>query len=263
MKPASFFEQQVGPAIVLTVPVLGDNFSYLIVTEGIAAAVDPADAAPLIGLIKSRRLRLELVLNTHHHFDHVAGNRELKAATACRIVGPDDPRIPGLDQPVRDNDRLSLGPLSIEILGTPGHTRSHVCYFLPSGPALWSGDTLFTGGCGRLIENGAATMWGSLNTLATLPDETRVFCGHDYAVENLQFAAELEPGNTEVRKRLAELQSRVRKGQPTVPSTLAEERATNPFLQHRTPAALKQLGLEGKTPSEVFAEIRRRKDAYA
>ncbi|MBU1693530.1 MAG: hydroxyacylglutathione hydrolase [Verrucomicrobia bacterium] len=263
MKAANYFEHAAGPAVVLTVPVLGDNFSYLIVVEGLAAAVDPADAAPLLGVLKARGLRLEMILNTHHHFDHVGGNRELKAATGCRIAGPDDPRIPGLDRPVKDDERLTFGPLTLEVLCTPGHTRNHVCYYLPSGPALWTGDTLFTGGCGRLAESGAATMWGSLNTLATLPGETQVFCGHDYAVENMQFALELEPDNPDVRRRLAELRARVREGRPTVPSTLAEEKATNPFLRSGSPDLRRTLGLTDVSDMEVFAEIRRRKDAYA
>ena len=263
MKAAPYFEQPAGRAAVMTVPVLGDNFSYLIVVEGLAAAVDPADAAPLIGLIKTRGLRLEMVLNTHHHFDHVAGNRELKAATGCRIVGPDDSRIPGLDQPVKNGDRFSLGPLDIEVVSTPGHTRSHVCYFLPSGPALWSGDTLFTGGCGRLGDLGAEAMWESLHRLMLFPDETMVFCGHDYAVENLTFALELEPSNEAVRRRLEEVRAMVRAGRPPAPSTLAAEKATNPFLRSGSPALRRTLGLAEASDVEVFAEIRRRKEAYA
>ena len=262
MKTARFFEHPLAGALVVTVPVLGDNFSYLLIVGDRAAAVDPADAAPLLEQVESRGVRLELILNTHHHFDHVAGNRELKTRTGCRVAGPGDVRIPGLDQAVGDGDRLPLGPLTVEVIGTPGHTRNHVCYYLPSGPALWTGDTLFTGGCGRLIENGAATMWGSLNTLATLPGETWIFCGHDYAVENLQFAAELQPEKAEVRQRLARLQALAREGRPTVPSTLAEEKATNPFLQSGAAEMLKQLGLAGKSAVEVFAELRRRKDSF-
>ncbi|MBP7829310.1 MAG: hydroxyacylglutathione hydrolase [Kiritimatiellae bacterium] len=262
MTKARCFEYPLRDALVVIVPVLGDNFSYLVAAGGRAAAVDPADAAPLLDQVKARGLKLDLILNTHHHFDHVAGNEELKARTGCRVAGPGDVRIPALDRAVADGDRLALGPLTIEVVGTPGHTRNHLCYYLPSGPALWTGDTLFTGGCGRLIEGGSATMWGSLHALSLLPDDTLVFCGHDYAVENLQFAAELQPDNEEIRRRLTDLQARAREGRPTVPSTLAEEKATNPFLRSDAPELLQRLGLTGLEPARVFAELRRRKDEY-
>ncbi|HOW97778.1 MAG TPA: hydroxyacylglutathione hydrolase [Kiritimatiellia bacterium] len=263
MKTGRCFEHPLRDALVVIVPVLGDNFSYLLVAGDRAAAVDPADAAPLLEQLDARGLKLEWILNTHHHFDHVAGNEELKARTGCRVAGPGCAHIPGLDQAVADGDRLSVGRQTIEVIGTPGHTRSHLCYYLPSGAALWTGDTLFTGGCGRLIEGGSATMWGSLHTLAMLPDETLVFCGHDYAEENLQFAALLQPDHPAIHQRLVRIQALIREGKATVPSTLAEEKATNPFLRADTPELMQRLGLAGKSAADVFAELRHRKDLFA
>ena len=262
MMKVNYFEQNVGPAVVLTVPVLGDNYSYLMAADGVAAAVDPAAAAPLAALCEQRGLRIDVILATHHHFDHVAGCRELQKRTGCRVAGPADERIPALDHPLRGGDRLAVGSLSLNVLATPGHTRSHLCFFLPAGPALWSGDCLFAGGCGRLIEGDAPAMWTSLQSLLALPDSTWVFCGHEYTLENLQFGLSIDPKSEALRRRVDETRTTLRSGRPTVPSTLALEKATNPFLLADDASWRAAHGWGDLSAAECFAELRRRKDEF-
>ncbi|HVS15986.1 MAG TPA: hydroxyacylglutathione hydrolase [Thermoanaerobaculia bacterium] len=247
------------------VPVLSDNYSYLLhePESGITAVVDPPVAAPVLERLERSGRTLAWILTTHHHGDHTAGNLELKEATGCRVAGPALERdaIPGIDLALSEGEVVELGAESATVLETPGHTRGHISYWFSGAGALFCADTLFALGCGRLFEGTAEQMWVSLSKLAALPDDARVYCGHEYTLSNARFALTVDPDNPALRARAAEVERLRAAGKPTVPSTLGLERATNPFLRAADPAIRARLGLEDASDAEVFAEIRRRKDA--
>jgi hydroxyacylglutathione hydrolase len=249
------------------IPVLTDNYIYLIhePASRSTAAVDPAVAGPVLTALDRRAWTLTHILNTHHHGDHVGGNRELKARTGCLVVGPlaDRDRIPGIDVAVGEGDHFKLGQAEARIFDVPGHTRGHIAYWFPESGALFCGDTLFAMGCGRLFEGTPEQMWHSLGKLKALPPSTRVYCAHEYTQANGRFALTVEPDNRALRERMASVSELRRRGLPTVPSTLAEELATNPFLRPSSPSLQRTLHLPAATEVEVFAETRRRKDRFA
>jgi hydroxyacylglutathione hydrolase len=252
---------------VITIKALGDNFIYLHPCGDRRAFAVDAGAAPAVRrALAQNDLALTAVLLTHHHWDHVAGAADLRAQTHCDIIGPDRTLIPASGRTVVDGEVLTLGGLSIRVLATPGHTRTSVCYYVPAAAdapgVVYTGDTLFVGGCGRLLECDAATMWQSLQKLASLPPDTLVYCGHDYTLENYEFAVTIDAGSRRLRERLAEVQKTVEYGRLTVPSTIAQEKATNLFLQAEHPAVKSALGLADAPPEDVFAELRRRKDLF-
>ncbi len=217
------------------VPILSDNYAWLLRESGSGATaiVDPADAAPVIAAIEAAGGRLDLILLTHHHADHVAGTDEVRARFGAPVVGAaaDAHRLPRLDRAVREGDEVALGAASARVIDTPGHTRGQINFFFPDGAVLLSGDTLFSLGCGRLIEGTAAEMFASLQKLLALPDATLVCCGHEYTESNGRFALSVDPNNTALRERLAEVAAQRAAGKPTVPSTMGSERAANPFLR--------------------------------
>ncbi len=252
---------------VTTIPVLFDNYAYLLVDGSQAAVVDPGEALPVLQILQDRALKLTTILNTHFHSDHVGGNEELKQETGCQVIGPDDTRVPGLDRAVADGDIITIGSTTVEVIATPGHTRSDVCYYMPPSPdnkpgAVWTGDTLFIGGCGRLYEGSPELMWESLSKLAALPPDTLVYCGHEYVIENFEFALTVEPDNQTVRRRLSDIKQKRRTGRPTVPSTIREELLTNPFLRAVNPEMGAAIGMPNASAVEVFAELRKRKNAF-
>ena len=246
-------------------PVLADNYSYLLLdpATGTSGVVDPAVAEPVLTRLKTLGRRLDWAFLTHHHGDHIGGLAELKEATGCKAIGPraEVARIPGLNVTVEDGDEVRFGSQRVIVLETPGHTRGHVSYWFPEGEALFAGDTLFSLGCGRLFEGDAATMWRSLGKLIGLPDATRLFCGHEYTLSNARFALGLDPDNAALVARAAEVEALRARGKPSIPSTIGQEKATNPFLRAADPALRRRLGLERASDAEVFGEIRRRKDA--
>jgi hydroxyacylglutathione hydrolase len=257
---------------VVPVPQLTDNYAYLVMDPRSreAAVVDCAEAAPVLAEVDRRRARLVAVLATHHHFDHVGGNLDLLAALpGLRIHGSDDdaPRIPGITHRLRDGDQIEVGPLRGRVIMIPAHTSGHVAYHFPDEAAVFTGDTLFAGGCGRLFEGDAAQMMSSLGRLSALPDVTRVYCGHEYTEKNLRFAAQLEPGNRALAEKLARVQALRREGKPTVPSTIAEEKATNPFLRTDSPELAASVrkrvpDLAPGNPVALFAAVRALKDRF-
>ena len=198
------------------------------------------------------QLKLTHILITHHHWDHTGGVSELKAATGCAVVGGDGRRIAGIDKVVGDGDIVTLGEKRIRVISTPGHTLTSVCYYMEGngneGGVVWTGDTMFAGGCGRKFEGDAGLMRESLLKIAGLPEDTLVYCGHDYTIENYEFALTIEPNNEAFKQRLEEVKRSVRAGGLTVPSTIAQEKKTNLFLQADS--------------VEAFAELRRRKDIF-
>ena len=253
---------------VITIPARGDNFMYgYPCGQATAVAVDPADSGPVVKLLGRLELKLAVILVTHHHWDHTGGVAELKKRTGCEVIGADRQRISGLDRVVAGSETLTVADTEIQVIATPGHTRSSLGYYAP--PAgntpngiLWTGDTMFTGGCGRLLECDAQTMWDSLRRLSALPDDTLVYCGHDYAEEDYEFASGIEPDNEAVRQRLEEIRQAMAAGKHTVPSTMLGERTTNPFLRADTPEVKAALGMPNAGAVEVFAELRRRKDFF-
>jgi len=249
---------------VITIPALGDNLIYLCrYNQSDCLAVDPGECRSVLKILKEQNLSLKMVLVTHHHWDHTGGVADLKKKTGCRVIGGDKRRIRGIDQLVKDAETLPIGDAEVRVIATPGHTSTSVCYYVPPSPAnasgiLWTGDTLFVGGCGRLFEGSARAMFESLQKLASLPDETLVYCGHDYTVENYEFALSIEPDNQALRQRLKD----IRQSGHTIPSTMLQERTTNVFLRAGAPEVKAALGMRQAKDSEVFAELRRRKDIF-
>ncbi len=246
------------------IPALTDNYIYLIhdPSDDSAAVVDPGEAAPVRAALAARGWRLTHILNTHHHGDHISGNVALSAETGALLIGPaaDAHRIPGLRHGAVDGETLKLGRWTAEVIATPGHTKGHVAYYVPEAGAVFCGDTLFALGCGRLFEGTAAEMWASLVRLRALPGDTRVYCGHEYTAANAGFATTVDPDNAALAARARTVAALAAAGTPTVPSTIAAERATNPFLRADDAALQAAVGLPGADPVEVFAELRHRKD---
>ena len=234
------------------IPLLSDNYAFLLrePSSGAVAVIDPAVAEPVMERLGGPQARLDLVLATHHHSDHVAGIPAVKQATGARIVGPaaDAHRLPPLDQGVCEGDTVEFGELTLQVMATPGHTTGHVTFFAPEAEAVFCGDTMFVMGCGRLLEDSAEAMWRSLERLGSLPDATRVYCGHEYTMANARFALHVDPDNEALRARAAEVEGLRSAGRPTVPTTIAREKATNPFLRAGNAAR--------------FAELRRQKDRF-
>jgi hydroxyacylglutathione hydrolase len=251
---------------VQCVPALGDNYIFVYRYDGSKAfVVDPGDANAVLEYASKNGIEIKGAFNTHYHFDHTDGNEKLKEITGCEIMGPDKDRISTLDRVVEDGDRLSFGPVEIRVISTPGHTETDVCYFMtrPDGdPVLWTGDTLFVGGCGRLYGGGPEALFDSLNRLASLPDETLVFCGHEYGADNLRYALTIEPNNKTLRARYRDLLDMRKQGRPTVPSTIGKEKRTNIFLRADEMGVKSALGMDNSEPFDVFVELRRRKDVF-
>jgi len=214
-------------------PALNDNYIYLIDVDNsdIMAAVDPADAAPVKKACRELGKPLTHILNTHHHWDHTDGNKALKSSFHCQVAGAavDAARIPEIDIEVSEESHLQLGGIDVRILFVPGHTRGHIAFLLKD--ALFCGDTLFGGGCGRLFEGSAEQMWNSLSRLAGLGDATHVYCAHEYTLANLRFARSVDPENSALVSRISLDTQRRMKKEPTIPSTIGLERSTNPFLR--------------------------------
>ena len=217
----------------------------------------------------SRRSRetgwtLTHILITHHHGDHTAGNRRLKAATGCIIVGPkvEAGSIPAIDVEVSEGDSVAVGNSNALVIETPGHTRGHISYLFPDDGIVFVGDTLFSVGCGKLLEGDAKMMWRSLQKLMALPPETQLYCGHEYTRANTKFALTVEPGNAALQARAVEAEELAKKKEPALPTTIAKELATNPFLRPSSPEIQKRLGMEGRELWEIFGETRRRKDRF-
>lgn len=245
---------------LIQIPALEDNFIYLLIWNSHALVIDPGDAKKVSSLLAKEHLQLKAILVTHYHSDHVGGNETLKRKTECDIIGPVDERIAGLDQSVDDGEELLFGPFTIEVLSTPGHTNPHVIYFFRDLHLLFSGDLLFGGGCGRIIEGTAEEMWTSLKKVMALPNDTLIYSGHDYTEKNLEFAYQLEPENIDIKLRLEKIIAS-RKGEKLQPpSTLEEEKKTNPFLRVHLQSIKDAVHLPNGSPLEVFTRLREMKD---
>jgi hydroxyacylglutathione hydrolase len=251
--------------VIRQIPVLSDNYVYLAhePESGATAVVDPSVAPPVLDLAATLGWRITHILNTHHHPDHTGGNLAIKDATGCVIVGPraDRDRIPGIDVALGDGDTYALGDQVARAFDVPGHTRGHIALWFAQSHALFCGDTLFLMGCGRLFEGTPEQMWRSLGKLRALPPETRVYCAHEYTLSNARFAVTVDPGNAALAARAERVKAMRAAGEPTVPATLGEELATNPFLRADQPALQAATGTAGD-PVATFAAIRQRKDIF-
>lgn len=243
---------------------LEDNYGYLIhdPASGATAAIDTPDPEEIKKQLAAKGATLTHILNTHHHWDHTQGNEALKAETGCTIVGPaiDKDRIPGIDETVAEGTPYQFGEVAFTIFETPGHTSGHIAFYAAAEKKAFVGDTLFSLGCGRLFEGTPEQMWESLTKLLTMEDDTQVYCGHEYTQSNARFALTVDPTNEALKARAEEVEALRAAGQPTVPTTLALEKSTNPFLRPGDSAIRTQLGLESESDARVFAEIRHRKD---
>ncbi len=253
---------------VIQIPLLRDNYGYLIVCEKTneAAIVDPSEAEPVLRQVEKEKVTLKAILNTHHHRDHTGGNSGLLESLPLQVYGHknDEYRIPGLTHPLDEGDEIRIGELKGRILFIPGHTKGHIAYLFEN--KLFCGDTLFVAGCGRLFEGTAEQMHSSLNKLQQLPADTLVYCGHEYTEKNLQFAMTVEPNNKKITDKLQSVRSLKAKNISTVPSTMAEERETNPFLRWESKEIHENLKSRfpnlGSDPVSVFAKVRELKDQF-
>jgi hydroxyacylglutathione hydrolase len=245
---------------------LKDNYGVLVhdPDTGATAAIDAPEAAPVEAALKARGWKLTDILVTHHHHDHTGGIAELKKRHGARVVAPagEAGKIPEVDETVRDGDTVKVGNLSSKVIETPGHTGGHITYWFGPDKLAFAGDTLFSIGCGRVIEGTPQMMWDSLVKLRDLPDDTRVYCGHEYTLGNIRFAETIEPNNAALAARAAEAKRQVAEGKPTIPTTIGEEKAANPFLRADVPSVAAAVGLAGKPAAEVFAEVRARKNNF-
>jgi hydroxyacylglutathione hydrolase len=243
---------------------LSDNFGVLIhdASQAVTASIDTPEAAAIEKALAEKGWRLTHILNTHHHGDHTGGNLALKGKYGCTIVGPrgEADKIPGIDVKVGGGDLYKLGSFDVEVIDTPGHTAGQINYFLPQAKVAFTGDTLFSLGCGRLFEKGAQEMWGGLEKLMRLPGDTMIYCGHEYTASNAKFALTIEPENQALQKRAEEVAALRAAGKPTLPTRLDRELATNPFLRPSSPAIQARLGMKGEPLWKIFGEIRARKD---
>ncbi len=254
------------PLEIVTIPCRTDNYAYLAhdAASGATALIDIPEAGPILDELSARGWRLSDILITHHHYDHVDGLGEVLATHPARVIGAaaDAARLPALDLAVREGDSVRIGAESGTVIDVSGHTLGHVAYHFPDSKAVFTADSLMALGCGRVFEGTPPQMWESLCKLAALPDDTLVCSGHEYTAANGRFALTVDPDNPALIARVADVARARAAGEATVPSLLALEKATNPFLRATDAAVQKNVGMAGADPARVFAEVRARKDRF-
>jgi hydroxyacylglutathione hydrolase len=254
------------PLEIVRIPCLVDNYVWLVreASSGFVAVVDPADPDAVQAELDRHGWQLTHVLNTHHHADHVGGNLRLRETSGCTIVGPrsDRARIPGIAIEVGDGDRYAFGAETAQVFDVPGHTRGHIAYWFAAANALFCGDTLFLMGCGRLFEGTPAQMWASLSKLRALPDDTQVYCAHEYTQSNARFALHVDGGNPDLIARAAAVNAMRARGEATVPASLGLEKRTNPFLRADDSALAAAHGFAAGDAVGLFAHLRSSKDSF-
>ena len=245
---------------------LNDNYSYLIHDEisNKVAIIDPSEFGPCDKIISSNYKKLDFILNTHHHYDHIGGNKDLKKKYNSKIIGfeNDNNRIPGIDILVKDNEDFRIGNLELTILFIPGHTSGHIAFYLKKEKIIFTGDTLFSLGCGKVFEGTNKQMFESLNRLKKLPIDTRIYCGHEYTYKNFKFCLKFNPNNSFLKKKGEIIESNLKKNKPTIPSTIGDEILSNIFLKFDDPDVKKAINLENSSDLEIFTKLRDLKDNF-
>jgi len=245
---------------------LNDNYSYFIHDEisNTVAIVDPSEFIPCDTIISKNYKKLDFILNTHHHYDHVGGNEELKKKYNSKVLGfeNDKNRIPQIDTVLKDNQEFKIGTLNFTTIFIPGHTRGHVAFYFKKERVVFSGDTLFSLGCGRVFEGTYKQMFQSLNKLKNLPGETKVYCGHEYTFKNLEFCLKFNPNNDFLKKKKDDIKLSLKNKKPTIPSTIADEIKANIFFRVNDPDVKKAINLENSPDIEIFTKLRDLKDNF-
>jgi len=243
-----------------------DNYGVLVhdTGSGATAAIDAPETGPIEKALNETGWKLTDILVTHHHADHTDGIIALKEKYRCRVVAPaaEAKKIPAVDETVREGDKAKVGSLAADVIETPGHTLGHIAYWFHADKLAFVGDTLFSIGCGRVIEGTPEQMWRSLVKLRDLPEDTKIFCGHEYTLANIKFARTVEPGNKALAAREAQARQQVAQGEPTIPVTIGAEKLANPFLRADRAEVAGGIGMAGKPAADVFAEIRARKNRF-
>jgi hydroxyacylglutathione hydrolase len=248
------------------IPCLNDNYSYLIHDElsNTVAIVDPSEFETCDKVIVNNYKKLDFILNTHHHYDHVGGNEALKKKYNSMILGfaDDKNRIPNIDKILKDNQEFKVGNLNFTTIFIPGHTKGHIAFYVEKENVVFTGDTLFSLGCGRIFEGTYEQMFQSLNKLKNLPDKTKIYCGHEYTYKNLEFCLKFNPSNLFLKKKKEAIELKLKNKKPTIPSTIGDEIKTNIFLRFNDPDVKKAVKLKNSSDLEIFTKLRDLKDNF-
>ncbi len=248
------------------IPCLKDNYSYIIIDQkyNTSCVVDPSESQPIINFVEKNNLKLNYILNTHHHFDHVGGNIELKKKYNAKVIGfeGDKKRIPGIDIMLKDKEVWKENRFEAQILHIPGHTLGHICYHFYNNDNLFTGDTLFSLGCGRIFEGTYEQMFSSLEKIKKLPSKTKIYCGHEYTLKNSKFCIEYDKENINLKKKIIEINNKLKNNIPTVPSTLGDELNNNIFLRCDKNNIKTNLNIKNSSPLITFSKLRDLKDNF-
>ena len=251
---------------IIPIPCLTDNYAYIISDRNskTIGVVDPSEARPIISFLNKKNLKLNYILNTHHHFDHIGGNLELKKLYNAKVVGfaGDKHRIPGIDITLKDNDKWNFENLEVKILHIPGHTLGHICFFFEKEKVAFTGDTLFSLGCGRIFEGNHNQMLKSLSRIKKLPMDTKIYCGHEYTYKNAEFCMKYDRNNVDLKKKFEEVKKLRSNNLPTIPSSLEDELKTNIFLRCNQNDLKAKLNMKNQEDSKVFKMVRDLKDSF-
>ena len=251
---------------IIPIPCLTDNYAYIISDRNskTIGVVDPSEARPIISFLNKKNLKLNYILNTHHHFDHIGGNLELKKLYNAKVVGfvGDKHRIPGIDITLKDNEKWNFENLEVKILHIPGHTLGHICFFFEKEKVAFTGDTLFSLGCGRIFEGSHNQMLKSLNRIKKLPMDTKIYCGHEYTYKNAEFCMKYDRNNVDLKKKFEEVKKLRSNNLPTIPSSLEDELKTNIFLRCNQNELKAKLNMKNQEDSKVFKMVRDLKDSF-
>ena len=251
---------------IIQIPLLSDNYSYIIRDKNtnITGCIDPSVTKDIVNVLQNRGIDLNFILNTHHHQDHVGGNLELKEIYNCKIIGcsDDQNRIPGIDIKLKDSEEFNIGESVFKVIDTPGHTIGHICFYFEDQNFLFCGDTIFSLGCGRLFEGSYEQMTESILKIRSLPDCTKIFCGHEYTESNAKFAEFLDSGDDLLKKKILNIKKDRLESKPTIPAVLEEEKKLNPFMKFDNQEYLDSIKIENISNAENFKKIRIMKDNF-